>query len=298
MSTPYLTRAAPVLQYFGFDSSRIPEELWGQVERRGYEGGRLRDNFVIGTSFANGRTNRATTSDNSDLTPADFAMIELSGKPFYSKWDKGSPLLLFDKHRRFVYHTAGREFWESLPKNIRVSAQDLKVNTLGKLMDALYGPNAYMEAVEGMQQGIYKGDPTTFASWWIEFGGVPGVPNKEIQAESSLEQIQEHYQRTFNIDTLLFALGMYGYETKLQQPDVTIVATQRKLPREDRIHYVFHIDEKAGETAVTGQILFPREPSFDPSEESDEEYLKRGLTDIIEEHDLQVRVERELQERP
>ncbi len=286
MSQTYLARAAPVLQHFGFDNSAIPEELFAQAKRRAYECGRIRNYFVIGTSFANDKTS-ALPSDAVELAHDELEIIRSSGKPYFSKWDENSPLLLFDKPIRFVYHTAGRDFWESLPSSIGVATQDLKVSTLGELMNGLYSPNAHLEAAEGIQEGIYQADPTVFPSWWLK---VKDAPNKEGRAESSLRQNQGDYlrtfSRTFDLDSLLFVLKNYGYKTNSLDSNL-IIATEKQLPAEDRRSYTININQKACETKVIGHILHTVGLTFDPSEEDDVTYWNRGLDDIMEEYTLQ-----------
>ena len=179
MSTRYLVRASTVATYLRSNTSEIPQDLQNLIEQAETIGrGRKREPYlVIGTRFGNGDSaclisnysNNPSFYQSQGISETDARQIEQSRKPFYSKWDRDSPLLLHDKPTRFLWHTVGRDFWEVLPRTIKVTNlnNDLLINTLGDIFDALRGPNSTMEDVEGMRQGIYKEDPPSFPSWWL-----------------------------------------------------------------------------------------------------------------------------------
>jgi hypothetical protein len=292
MSTEYHIRVAPVLQYFGFDNSMLPKDLWEQAERCSH-GGRIRDYFTIGTSFANGKT--AWVLANFELRPSesltreDFEVIASSGKPYYSKWDKESSLFLHDHPIRFVWHTAGKDFWEKLPASIEVNTQNVSVNTLGDLIGALYGPNISMDIIEDMRQGNYKEDVTSFPSYWLQLGQQQHNNDKPILSKAN----ELVHPRIFDVDLLRFVLKNYGYETSVTRPGITILAKEKPLPGEDQRYFIFSIQEDNKQTLIKGEILPSAHPFFDPSEESDEEFLSRSLSDIIQEYNFQAGLEME-----
>ena len=191
MSTQYFAKASHVMEHIGF--SRIPRELIEQARSMEY-GGKPEQYFVVGTRFGNpsskseyflleynrrllqklaesiGRSDypKSDSEAFSYLTDDDFGHIVDSGMPYFSKYSDNGLLLLHDKLMRFYWHTAGREFWERLPRNVQIeNFHDTRINTLGDLLDALYGPSAYMDAIENTRLGTYKDDPTQFPSWWI-----------------------------------------------------------------------------------------------------------------------------------
>jgi len=185
MSTRYFIRAKDMLEHLGSDWSEMPGKLLEQAETKEF-GGKKEPYVIVGTRFKNGDSknvyflleygrrlsqrlgSRDVPQPDSEafpnLTYDDFKRIVQSRKPFFSKWDKKSPLLLHDKLLRFSWYTAGREFWEKLPRDITVenNNNDLQIKTLGDLLDALYGPNSTMEAVEGIEQGTYTVDLSRF----------------------------------------------------------------------------------------------------------------------------------------
>lgn len=288
MSNQILARAAPIIEYFEYDPSRIPQGSREQQRIGAYEGGRQRAYFVIGTKFSNQSVNAIATAD--DLTQDEIARIISSKKPFFSKWAMDSPLLLHDKSVRFVYHTAARDSWESLPRDIRLGGPNLDFPTLGDLIDNLYGQDRSMDAIESVQQGLYGDDPTYFPDWWIKFGVIGTKSPKWSSSNGCQEKYTETLNRTFKTDALLFVLKIYGYKTEVPLSD-DIIATENQLHGEDRRVYVFHPDKEHKITKVEARVLLEEGAKHIHFLEEDcTSYMKRGLKDIVDELDLQERI--------